>query len=94
MMNTKRHSEFIRPGPGWIHLGGPVWEHRRGIRAHVGGMCGFPVEPIVDGTLWPESLRLDRCVAMCGGNRTRGGLTWALIVFEEFTGRYSARVQP
>lgn len=73
----------IRPGPGWRHLGGPVWEHRRGIRAHVGGMCGFPVDPIVDGTQWPESRRLDRCIAMCGGNRKRGVLTWALIVFDE-----------
>ncbi len=27
----------IRPGSGWNHMKGPVWEHTSGVRIHVSG---------------------------------------------------------
>jgi len=78
---------IYKPGLGWKHLGGPVWEHCCGWRAHVGGICGLPVEPIVDGNMWPESRSLDRFIAINGGNRKRGVMTWAMHVYRE---RYEA----
>jgi hypothetical protein len=70
-----------RPGPGWKCLGGAVWENKCGIRAHLNGMCGFPVFPIFDGREWPESVRLNRFIALNGGNRKRGVMAWAMYVF-------------
>ena len=32
----------MRPGSGWKHLAGPVWEHASGVRVHSGGLVKFP----------------------------------------------------
>lgn len=70
----------FRPGPGWYHLGGSVYEHSSGIRIHVAGLCGFPPAPIVNGMIYPVSRELDRFVRINGGNRKRGMMAWALHV--------------
>ena len=31
-----------RPGPGWKHLAGSVWEHSTGLRIHILGMARLP----------------------------------------------------
>ena len=64
--------------PGWKPLGGAVYEHTSGIRAHAYGVCGLSPEPLVFGNQWPESQCLDHFVRLCGGNRRRGVLAWAM----------------
>lgn len=71
-------SEHYRPGEGWVHLGGAVYEHTTGVRVHVGGLMRTPTGDTVVGTLWPESRRMDRCIRMNGGNRRRGVMAWGL----------------
>jgi len=73
-MNRKR----LRPGVGWSHIGGPVYEHDSGVRIHVSGICSFGVPHFINGRAWPESMELDRFVAINGGNRRRGVMAWAL----------------
>ena len=67
-----------KPGPGWTRPGvAPVWDHPSGIRAHLYGM--YQVGQVwVDGTEWPESLRLNWYIRVNGGNRKRGVMAWAL----------------
>lgn len=31
-----------RPGPGWKHMSGSVWEHDTGLRIHLLGMARLP----------------------------------------------------
>ena len=31
-----------RPGPGWKHMAGSVWEHTSGLRIHLLGMARLP----------------------------------------------------
>lgn len=76
-------AEILRPGPGWKHLGGPVYEHQSGWRIHAMGICGFPVDPLFDGRRWPESRELERMIRINGGNRKRGVMAWALNVLRE-----------
>lgn len=72
----------LRPGPGWRHIAGAVWEHQCGIRAHVRGCCGFPPD-IIWGCQYPDVVEMDRFIAANGGNRKRGVLAWSLKMFRE-----------
>lgn len=66
-----------RPGPGWRHIAGSVYEHQSGIRTHVVGICARG-DVVVMGTNWPESRELYRMIRINGGNRRRGVMAWAL----------------
>lgn len=79
-IRTDGQLNSYKPGSGWVNisLGGPVWEHRSGVRIHVLGMAGFPGDPIINGRNWPRSQEVDRFVAINGGNRKRGVMAWAL----------------
>jgi len=67
-----------RPGAGWKHIAGPVWDHLpSGVRVHVSGMCRLPWNDIVWGRSWPESKDLDRWIVIAGGNVRRGCMMWA-----------------
>ena len=70
--------EQLRPGPGWKHVAGAVWDHDSGIRIHVGGLSGVIGGTVIDGTRWPECRDLDWMIAVNGGNRKRGVMAWAL----------------
>ena len=80
-MTSKRRAN--RPGPGWRHLGGAVWEHDCGVRIHIYGLCRSSRGPFVNGRMWPESRNLDRMIQINGGNRKRGVMAWALKASEE-----------
>ncbi len=67
-----------RPGLGWKHINGAVWDHTTGIRIYVGGICRLPCGRVVVGNQWPESKRLRRAVREQGGNWRRGTMVWAL----------------
>ena len=41
-ISSKPIPETIKPGPGWKHLAGSVWEHRSGARVHTGGVIRLP----------------------------------------------------
>lgn len=70
-----------RPGRGWKHIAGPIWDHvSSGLRLHVSGMCRLPCGEIVYGRMWPQSSNLDRWIAIAGGNVRRGCMMWALDV--------------
>ena len=71
-----------KPGPGWKRLGPAVWEHVSGTRIQVGGMVRLPSGRHVFESRWPENKGADRAIAICGGNRKRGMMVWALNLLE------------
>ena len=67
-----------KPGPGWTKPGiAPVYDHTCGIRVHVFGLLRWEGKEVF-GNTWPESQNLRRCIRVCGGNRKRGVMVWAL----------------
>jgi hypothetical protein len=77
LIESEKLVAITKPGPGWVLVGPAVWDHSSGLRVHSGGYC------IVDGEFrsglcWPECQHLNKCVAVCGGNRRRGVMVWAL----------------
>jgi len=74
--DDRDRTKHFRPGPGWKHVGGSVYEHADGIRIHVMGLARIAGQ-ILNGREWPESRTLDRYIAINGGNRRRGVMTWA-----------------
>ena len=73
-----------RPGPGWYHVGSACWDNSKyDVRVHVGGHCLVKLSGnFISGTVWPESRNLDRCIEICGGNRRRGVMIWAMNLVE------------
>ena len=67
-----------KPGPGWKHLGGAVWEHPRGGRIHTYGVVRMRCGKWLDGARWPQSRDVFRFVQINGGSRKRGLMAWAL----------------
>lgn len=68
----------IRPGRGWSHVAGSVWEHTdSALRLHVGGVIRLPDGQCVSANEWPESLTVRWYVRANGGNRKRGLMAWA-----------------
>jgi hypothetical protein len=66
----------MRPGKGWKHLGGAVYE-RLGVRVHLQGLCKLPNGEFVHGNNWPEFKAMARMIKINGGNRKRGMMAWA-----------------
>ncbi len=68
----------MRPGAGWKHLGGPVWEHSSGARIHAMGVVRMP-----DKVTFRSMNNLNDCfeglrfVRANGGNMRRGMMAWA-----------------
>jgi hypothetical protein len=67
----------MKPGPGWKHAGGAVYDNAIGVRVHVMGLCRLY------GMRWPERRNLDRFVRINGGNRKRGAMAWAADLTKE-----------
>jgi len=61
-----------KPGPGWAHLAGPVYENKDGTRIHMIGLCRLP-----DGTFFNSWWDYSRYINIAGGNRKRGLMAWA-----------------
>lgn len=61
-----------RPGPGWRHLAGSVYEYKTGVRIHLLGAVrlsrwGF----------FSANREARRMIRINGGNRKRGLMAWA-----------------
>ena len=68
----------FKPGRGWSHAGGAVFDHVDGIRIHVSGMCRLPPDgEVVKGTDLPEIQMMNWFIRINGGNRKRGVMAWA-----------------
>ena len=73
-----------KPGPGWTKPGiAPVYDHTSGIRIHVFGHYRIGDKLLIDGNAWPESQALGKCIKVCGGNRKRGVMVWAMRTTNE-----------
>ena len=67
----------IRPGTGWRHVNGSVYDHQSGLRLHLLGVLRLSSGSIINGDMWPESRRVGWFVRANGGNRKRGLMAWA-----------------
>lgn len=79
----------MRPGDGWRHVAGPVWEHASGVRVHSGGLAKFPDGRYLHANKWPECHDAYRMIRANGGNRKRGLMAWALAHNTELCGERS-----
>ena len=71
----------MRPGAGWKHLAGPIWEHENGARIHVMGVVRMPDKvTFFSLSKYPEMMEGNRLVRINGGNRKRGLMAWANIL--------------
>ena len=67
----------VRPGRGWTHVAGSVYDHVSGVRLHLLGMVRLPNGDHVSANEWPESSSVWHFVRCNGGNRKRGLMAWA-----------------
>ena len=68
----------MRPGAGWRHLAGPVYEHKNGTRLHMLGLIKLPDGDFLYANKWPESKYAARFIRANGGNKRRGLMAWAM----------------
>ena len=77
----------MRPGSGWRHIAGPVYEHSNGTRVHVGGFVRLPNGEFLSASTFPESQNAALMIRINGGNKRRGLMAWAMAYNAELTGR-------
>ena len=65
-----------RPGNGWKHLNGSVWEHATGIRIHTLGLARLPDGKSIS---WPWNDEYD-AKRQQGYNTKRALMVWALTL--------------
>jgi hypothetical protein len=65
----------LRPGPGWTHLGGSVYQHSSGTRVHMLGGLLLPGNLWFWGGRWPDLHNMDFFIRACG-NKKRGIMAW------------------
>ena len=68
----------MRPGDGWQHVGGAVWEHASGTRIHMLGLVKTADGQVYSLNDWRSSEAGRRLVRINGGNRRRGLMAWAV----------------
>lgn len=68
--------EKLKPGPGWHHIAGAVYENRDGLRIHLLGLARLPDGRVLDAN-GSEFFRAERFIQINGGNRKRGLMAWA-----------------
>lgn len=78
--DTKRPLDrlVLRPGLGWEHLAGPVWDHTSGARIHTAGIVRLPDKTHLSLYNWRENELGRRLVRINGGNKKRGLMAWAV----------------
>ena len=67
---------------GWSHINGPVWNHKNGTRIHVTA----PIVRLPDGAMpgvYADRARVNRLIRMAGGNRKRGVMAYAELLYKE-----------
>ena len=85
-MNRSR----MRPGDGWVHVAGPVWEHAGGARVHIAGLVKLQGGRYLHANKWPECRDAERLIRVNGGNRKRGLMAWAMAHNAEVSGAGTA----
>jgi len=76
--------DTIKPGPGWRHMGGAVYEHTTGVRIHGGGlMAVMPDGRTVVGAALSMSRTVWTYIEANGHNRRRGLMAWALSEYRK-----------
>jgi len=70
-----------RPGQGWTHIGGAVYEIN-GTRLHINGLARLPSGQFVSAERWPAYQEARKFIRMNGGNRKRGLMAWAKTLNE------------
>ncbi len=74
----------MRPGPGWRHLAGPVWEHgSSGARIHTMGLVRMPDLTFAHANRYPESIEAEQMIRINGGNKRRGLMAWAIKLMRD-----------
>ena len=66
-----------KPGPGWRHLAGGVYEHQSGMRLHMLGMLRLSNGEFVNANTDAEYRTVALLTKANGGNRKRGLMAWA-----------------
>lgn len=75
-----RNRANTRPGPGWKHVAGPVYEHCSGTRIHLLGLIKTPDGRTAFLDKWPDAKEGRRFMKICGGNRKRALMAWAMSI--------------
>ncbi len=70
----------MRPGVGWEHIAGPVWEYKNGTRIHLSGLVRKPDMTFVSLNKFSEGTEGWRQIEINSGNRKRGLMAWAVIL--------------
>lgn len=79
----------IRPGRGWRHIAGPVYEHTNGTRVHMLGFVKLQNGEFFSENKWPECIAAARMIRINSGNRKRGLMAWAMTYNAALTGERS-----
>ena len=74
-MNNK-----YKPGSGWSHIAGPVWENTDGCRIHLLGLIRLPDMTYMSANKISEGNEARRFIRINGGNRRRGLMAWAKFI--------------
>lgn len=74
---SESQSVAMRPGAGWNHLSGPVWEHNSGARIHCGGLVRLPNGNHYHLNHCAQTEGIRKAIAMNGLNVKRGLMAWA-----------------
>ncbi len=60
----------MKPGPGWKHVGGAVFDHDDGTRVHILGLCRQADGRRVNGVIWPTSKTVEIIVRINEASKT------------------------
>ena len=61
-----------RPGPGWKHIAGPVFEHLSGARIHLSGHIRLPCGDWMSLSNIRDWKEIDAAIRINGGSVRRG----------------------
>jgi hypothetical protein len=67
---------------GWSHINGPVWDHKNGTRIHVTASSVRLPDGATTG-VYADRARVNRLIKMTGGNRKRGVMAYAELLYKE-----------
>jgi len=76
-VSGRLHKFVMRPGPGWHHLGGAVWQHDNGSKIHIGGLMVYPHNGEIIRH-WEQYEIVNKLIKINGGNIKRGLMAWAM----------------
>lgn len=74
-----------RPGRGWSHVAGAVYDHDSGMRLHLLGYLRMPDGRWLCGNAWPEVQRVSLAMHLTGQTGKRMLMVWAILVLREIS---------